>query len=308
MLDHFTHLFRLRTIAAEGSMSRAAESLNLTQPALTHSVAQLERHFGKPLLVRHARGVTPTVFGARVIATVDRLARHWELAERDLSDADRGMTGVLRLRAGPLWRAVVLPDVVSRFQNRYPGLNVEIEHGSFRSTVRDLTEGRVDVIFAGVQIADGPHPRIESRQFTVVHDRVVARADHPIFGYPRDRKGHIDPRGVLDFPWIVYTADPVYELETVHGTLERVGQAPDIRIRSASLVATLGFVQKGDYLCVLPEAAIAGVASPPIAPVPVELGHRMIQSGALFREEMSDWPPLVHLLDLAQAYFEKPPR
>jgi DNA-binding transcriptional LysR family regulator len=77
---------------------------------------------------------------------------------------------------------------------------------------------------------------------------------------------------VLDFPWIVYTADPVYELETVHGTIERLGLAPEIRIRSQSLIATLAFLQKGDFLCVLPESAVVGATAPRIVPVPVNPG------------------------------------
>uniref|UniRef100_UPI003101AF82 helix-turn-helix domain-containing protein n=1 Tax=Neorhizobium sp. EC2-8 TaxID=3129230 RepID=UPI003101AF82 len=56
MLDQITHLFRLQAIVEEGSLRRAAERLNLTQPALSRSLAQLEAHFGRPLLERHARG------------------------------------------------------------------------------------------------------------------------------------------------------------------------------------------------------------------------------------------------------------
>ena len=66
MLDYVTHLFRLKAIIEEGSLGRAAQRLNVTQPALSRSVSQLEKHFGQPILIRHSRGVAPTPFGERV--------------------------------------------------------------------------------------------------------------------------------------------------------------------------------------------------------------------------------------------------
>jgi DNA-binding transcriptional LysR family regulator len=167
-----------------------------------------------------------------------------------------------------------------------------------------LVEGRVDVVFGGVQIADAHASRLSHRQFTTVHDRIVARADHPIFANVSDGKLK-DPMQVLNYPWIVYSADPVYELETVHGMIERLGRPPDIRIRSESMVATFGFLQQGNYLCVLPEASVSAISNPRIVSIPVELGHRMVQSGALFRKEMEDWPPLVRLLDISETFFNR---
>ena len=302
MLDRMTHLFRLQAVIEEGSMRRAADRLGVTQPALTRSIAQLEESLGQPLLLRHARGVIPTEYGKRVVSSARRLSRHWEQIEAELADFGIGLRGQLRLTAGPLWRAVVLPTVIAELQGHFPGLGIEMQSGSFRNTATDLLEGRVDVVFGGVQMADGMLPRLVQREFTKVYDRVVAREWHPIFEDVSDGKLQ-DARRVLDFPWVVYTADPVYELETVHGTIERLGRSPDIRVRSESMIATLGILQKGDYLCVLPEAAVAGVIAPRLLPVPVEFGHRIIRSGAIFRQEMEDWPPLVRLLELSAAQF-----
>ena len=303
VLDRFTHLFRLRTVVEQGSIRKATEVLTVTQPALSRSIAQLEAHFGKPLLVRHSKGVVPTEFGKRVLASADRLSRHWAQEESDLETFGHSIAGRLRLRAGPLWRTVLLPRVVTQLQREFPRLVVEMESGGFDRTIPDLMEGHTDVVFGCVHVADGPERRLIRREFTVVHDRVVAREDHPIFAECKD--GELsDAARVLDYPWIVYTADAVYELQTIHATIERLGAPPDIRIRSESLIATLGFLQNGDYLCVLPENAVVGITAPRILTVPVALGHRTIRSGALYREEMADWPPLKRLLALSQEHVE----
>ena len=305
MLDHFTHLHRFRIIAREGSMRRASEQLNVTQPALTRSMALLEAHFGKRLLVRHSRGVAPTEFGNRVLASVNRLARQWEIAETDLAQPGGAVTGTLTLRAGPLWRAVVLPEVVTALQAQFPKLSVVLENGGTDSSLEDLTEGRCDVIFGGTQAGAEMIGGLGWQQFTIVHDRVVARETHPIFAH-RAADGSIDPVRILDYPWIVYTTHPIYELETIHGTAERLGRTPDIRVRTDSLVSTMALLQKGDYLCVLPEAGVRVMAAPRIVPVPIDLGHRLIHSGALYREETADWPPMARLLDLCARYFSAP--
>ena len=283
-------------------MRKAAEKLAVTQPPLTRSIAKLEAHFGRPLLVRSAQGVKPTSFGLRVLESINRLTRQWELAEADLVNAGLGTTGRLRLRAGPLWRSVVLPIVITQLLAEYPGITVDLKSAASRSTLPDLVEGRVDVVFGGIHIGEGPEHRLVRRQFTTVFDRIVARENHPLFDDVAE-DGLRDPLRVLDFPWIVYTANPVHELVTIHGTIERLGRAPDIRIWTESLIAILGFLQKGDYLCVLPDAAVAHVTGPRIFPVPVAFDHRTIQSGAIVREEMSDWPPLVRLFTLCEAHF-----
>ena len=304
MLDQITYLFRLQVIAEAGSLRRAATLLNVTQPALTRSIAQLEKHFGQAVLTRHSKGVSLTEFGARVMTAASRLSRYWEIAESDLAHPSSAMRGRLRLRAGPLWRAVVLPEIISELQNTFPAVVIEIGSSLRGETAADLSEGRIDAVFGGIEMPEGPGQRLRQLQFTTVYDRVVARENHPIFK-ASDGKGNCTPQRLLDYPWIVYTADPVYELETVHGAIERLGQAPDIRVRSESLVAVIGFLQRGDYLCMLPEAAVAGANSPKILPVPVEFGGRMIRSGIIFREEMSEWPPMVELLKLCERHFAK---
>ena len=84
MLDIVTHLFRLQAIVEESSLRRAAARLNVTQSALSRSLAQLEAYFGRPILERHARGVRPTPFGERVLSESLRLQRQWTISEQSL--------------------------------------------------------------------------------------------------------------------------------------------------------------------------------------------------------------------------------
>lgn len=303
MLDLMTHLMRLRVVAREGSMRRAAGVLSVTQPALTRSITQLESHFGKRVLVRHSRGVVLTDFGERVVSSIQRLQRHWELEESALEDDRAVLSGTLRVRAGPLWRAVILPAVIAELHRTHPDLVVDVQNNGagLRDTVVDLVEGRCDVVFGGVQVVEGNNQRLTVRHYTTIVDRVVAREDHPVF--ENLRAGRVADAGVLlNYPWLVYTADPVYELQTIHACVERLGSVPKIRAHCESLIATIALLQEGDYLCILPDRAVANTSNPRIIPVPVELGRRTIATGAVFRNEMADWPPLMGLLGICDKH------
>lgn len=302
MLDLMTHLFRLQAIVEEGSLRRAAERLSITQPALSRSLAKLERRFGQPLLDRGARGVTPTAFGAKVLSSVLRLSRHWELAEQELSSSDTSKKMRLRIRAGPLWRAVVLPGLVAKLQRAFPDLVIELLNAEFETAIPDLLEGRIDIFFGGLQIAGEVETRLNRRQFTVVQDRVVAREDHPLFGR-LGPDGSLEPPILLDYPWLIYSGDRAYENATVHASIERLGRAPEIRITCQSLITAISLLQKSECLSILPDAAVTEARDPKIIPVPAQLGRKRTRSGAIFRDEMADWPPLRHLLGLCAARF-----
>ena len=302
MLDHITYLFRLRTVIEEGSLRRAAEKLNITQPALSRSIQELERRFGQQLLERHSRGVLPTATGKRLLSLTRRLARHWELAEAELLAGGGAMRGRLRLRSGPLYSAVVLPKLIGHLQTAFPDLVIEIQNAHDDTAIPDLIEGRCDVVFGGVQVADDVDSRLIVRQFTVVRDRVVARENHPLFTRLQP-DGMADPEMLLEYPWLIYTAAPVYENATMHAALERTGRSPDVRITCDSLISAIGLLQNSDCLSILPDAALSET-DPRIVAVPVTLSRRTVRSGAIYRDEMQEWPPLVKLLELCSDRFD----
>ncbi|WP_206615544.1 LysR family transcriptional regulator [Solirhodobacter olei] len=304
MLDQMTHLFRLKAIAEAGSLRKAAAVLNVTQPALSRTIAQLEARFGQPLLERSSQGVTLTQYGARVLASVQRLARHWEIAEEELKTSDASLRGRLLLRAGPLWRAVVLPKLIGRLQERFPELVIDLQNLQGDGNMVDLLEGRCDILFGGTQIIGPADRRLQAMQFTSVNDVVVAREDHPVFA--RARYGRkIEPEWLLDYPWLVYSGDPNYADATMHAPLERVGFSPDVKIRCESLISAIGLLQNSECLCILPDAALTETRNPRIVPVPVSMSRRQVHSGAIFRQEMAGWPPLEELMSLCKERFSQ---
>lgn len=304
MIDLMTHLFRLQAIVEEGSLRRAAMRLGITQPALSRSLAQIEERLGQPLVERHARGVVPTAFGAKVLSSVMRLARQWELAEEELRTGAPLLSGKLVIEAGPLWRLVALPRLIAPLQRAFADVTIEIHNLNAGRRIERLVEGEVDAIFGGLQFASDLPARLVTRPFTNFHDRVVSRAGHPLFAR-LGRDGMLPPEVLLDYPWLVYTGDPIYEIEIAHAAGERLGRAPDIALRCESLTGALCMLEQSDCITILPDVAVGSSIAPDVVAVPVDMGRRKAPSGVIFREEIADWPPFAMLLELCADHFRQ---
>lgn len=300
MLDRMSLLFRFQAIAEAGSVRKASEVLNVTQPALSRSIAQLETHYGEQIFHRHARGVRPTAFGERLLSTISRISRDWEIAEEHLTSGKSKIdaSGKLSVSAGPLWSSVVLPVVVTEMQRLYPNITISIRPDVPNAFV-ELLEGRLDVVFGGMHNDEDQHPLIEARDFHTIRDRLVAREGHPIHECDPD-----DYAAVLKYPWIIYSNDPNYRDETLHSVTERTGSAPDMRVHSASLLTTLRLLQEGDYLAILPDHAVLRFPGRPIRLTPIVLGNRQARTGAIYRKVTAEYPPLRALMERCERFFK----
>lgn len=128
-----------------GSISRAAEILHVAQPSLSLQIKNLEDELGVPLLVRHARGVLPTEFGATFA----------EQAELILGQAERAKDSVRSIKSSPAGRiAIGLPLSVCRGMAlsiirdagiHYPGLQIHIIEAMTPTLDEWIRSGRIDV-------------------------------------------------------------------------------------------------------------------------------------------------------------------
>lgn len=302
MLDQITHLFRLRTILEEGSLRRASEKLNVTQPALSRSLAQLETYFGQKLVERHARGVKATAFGERVLSISNRIERYWEIAEHELRSEVAQKKTLIRIGGGPVWRSGILSGVLSQLQQRFPDLVIELTTLTYGKATQHLRDGHLDVAFSGVELDIGASYALERVGLTEVTNRVFAREDHPVFAL-RDADGHIDPKRYVDYPWIVYSELPVYRVITEHAVAEHIGARPEIRFVCQNLLSVLTILQQSNALSLLPELAVQAVSAPRLMPLPLRLEANTVEIGMIFRKEMLDWEPVRVLVELCKERF-----
>ncbi|MBV2151549.1 LysR family transcriptional regulator [Kitasatospora sp. SUK 42] len=137
----------LRTFAAvaeEGSLTRAAERLFVSQPALTKQIRQLENRLGVPLFVRSRAGMTLTAAGRALAARAPGLLADWDAALRETRRTASRAERVLRV--GYLASAAneATPRIVAEFTRRHPGWRVDMLHATWSDPTAGLGAGDVD--------------------------------------------------------------------------------------------------------------------------------------------------------------------
>lgn len=160
------NLFQLRAfdaVAREGSFTRAAARLFISQPAVTGHIKALEEHYQIPLLRRTARRVELTEEGARLAAITRAIFGLVDEAQTMLEANRQLLTGRLEVAAdGP---HLVMPMIAS-LRARYPGITVNLRLGNAQETLAALLSEHADVaVLTEVEPRSGLHlqPLSESR-------------------------------------------------------------------------------------------------------------------------------------------------
>jgi len=191
------HLRYFVAVANEGQMTRAAQRLQLAQPALSQAIARLETQVGVKLLERHPRGVTVTRAGAAFLEKVEATLEAVEDASATARSWASQQEG--RLRAGfvSMTPPMLADDLFPRFSAAYPGVTIEWrELGYPRKNARAwLGDADLALIWFAPSIPGLASQRIRSTP------RVVAMAEsHRLAG-----RSELRVHDVLDepFPGIV---------------------------------------------------------------------------------------------------------
>ena len=136
----------LIAVVQAGSMGKAAALLNTTQPAVSRSIAELERTVGVRLLVRNTRGVAPTQYGRALldggVAAFDDLRQ----AVKNIEFLADPMAGEVRIGCTPILAASFVSAVVDRLSRRYPRIVFQLVTAYVEPLRRELSERNVDLL------------------------------------------------------------------------------------------------------------------------------------------------------------------
>lgn len=137
-----TRLAALVAVAEAGSITRAAERLGYTPPALSQQVAKLEREAGATLLVRSHRGTRLTDAGELLVVRARRVLDEMELARHELAGLTGLSGGTLRLGTFQTAGTHLLPPVLSAFRRAHPDVALAVADYEPRSGSRRSRQAR----------------------------------------------------------------------------------------------------------------------------------------------------------------------
>ena len=146
---NFHQLYLFYTVATHHSFSRAAHALDITQPAVSIQIQELEKSMGVTLFHRRSKGLRVTEVGETVYAYAQQI---FSLSTRLLETVqeDQGLkTGRLVLGASTTPGEFVLPQAVGKFRQVYPGIQLKLVIGNTRSIVQRILSRELDLGMVG---------------------------------------------------------------------------------------------------------------------------------------------------------------
>lgn len=142
-MDRFTVMETFICVVETGSFSAAARRLNVGQPAVSKSIAQLEDHLGVRLLLRSTRGLTPTEAGQHYYERARRSVEEANDAELAARGTDKGLTGKLRVSAAVTFARLHIIPRLNTFLSAHPDLQIDVR----------LDDRHIDLIEQGIDVA-----------------------------------------------------------------------------------------------------------------------------------------------------------
>jgi DNA-binding transcriptional LysR family regulator len=143
MADRRLQVFH--TVARQLSFTKAAESLHMTQPAVTFQVRQLEEYFNTRLFDRTHNRISLTDAGMRVYEFADRIFELYAEMENAVRDMTGEISGVLIMGASTTIAEYMLPALLGDFKNKYPDVNVHLKVSNSDGIVSMVENNDIDL-------------------------------------------------------------------------------------------------------------------------------------------------------------------
>lgn len=218
-------LRQVLALAEHGSFVRAATVLHVSQPALSRSIQNLERHLGTALFHRTSSGVSPTERGQLYIERARDLLRMADDLDRTVR-ADAGLqTGRVGVGGGPYPSESFLGPAVVRFSEHYPRVGVTLRTRDWHELDQELRSRELD-FFIGETSTLQHQPDLEVTPLPSRHALYFfARADHPLA-----KKRDFRTADIFTWPFITPARVPPRVLEPMLSAQRSAGaQRADLR-------------------------------------------------------------------------------
>ncbi|PFA58894.1 LysR family transcriptional regulator [Bacillus sp. AFS015896] len=171
-----THFQIFVKVVELGSFTKAARVLNMTQPAVSHAISNMESELGVTLIIRDKRkGLILTDVGNRILVHFREILNGVEKVEQEVAMEKGYEVGTIRIGSFPSASAYFLPKMIKIFREKYPNLELVLYEGTLKEVEDWLLSRVIDV---GIVIL--PNKEMETVPLAKEKMVVVLRVDHPL--------------------------------------------------------------------------------------------------------------------------------
>ena len=251
-LAHFVAAYDCRNLRS------AAEAVHVTQPAISKSIGKLEGHIGMPLFERTPTGVRPTEFAHMLRRHAQNIMNEARFVETEIAALTEGSGGLVRIGVGPAWSLSVMPRLLSRFQSRFPNIDLEVATGVTDHLLPMLTKGDIDVWMGSLH---------DVEETEVVSVSPMGWSDMTVFvcrSHPLAGKRKVGAEALSRHSWVCFVND-TRGLEWLDRYFRQRGlPAPRFALRLSSLVTMFATVVGSELMVYVadtlrPEAEARGL-------------------------------------------------
>lgn len=234
----------LLTLARTGSMRASADAMNVTQPALTKALKQLEEEFGATLVLRSPKGVRLSPEGEMLAARAATVVREIERAKEEMLALTHNTQVTLTVGVSPAAALVLAANTISAFQARWPDARIHLVDALYPKALQQLRSGELDLAL-GPLPSSGMGRDLHARALIDSPTVIVAKAGHPLAG----ARALDELQGAT---WLL-TGPRLGPGDPVHlGFAQRGLAPPRITLECESMATLLAVLPSMDTLALLP--------------------------------------------------------
>lgn len=240
-----------RAVAEEGTFTRAAERLHVSQSAVSRQLQLLEEELKTTLFHRTGRGVTLTDPGRLLLTTANRINRDLNEVVSQISQTQELQRGVLKLGAGMTVCLYILPKLLKKFRAMYRNLDLRVAAGTADEILRLLRVNELDLALLTLPIVDDD---LEVKP-VLKEEMVVATAR----GHVLTRERHVEARKLARHPMVLFESGS--NTRHVLDEFFREQQIPvNVVMETENVEIIKAMVANGLGITIIPYAAIAAEA------------------------------------------------
>jgi DNA-binding transcriptional LysR family regulator len=232
-------------VAEQGSVTRAAQNLSISQSSITEAVKELETDLGVELFERHPRGLHITHNGHQFLRHATKILADVSDARRSFSQEREARGGKLNLGVTSLVAGYVLSDLLARYRRACPGVDVSAieDNGSYLEHL--LVGGELDV---AVMVISNLRDRM------ALQAEIIETSPYRLWlplGHPLVSADIISVADIAREPLIMLTVDEIEE--NTGKLLTALGARPHVAFRTRSVEAVRSLVATGAGIALLPD-------------------------------------------------------
>nr|WP_241018235.1 LysR substrate-binding domain-containing protein [Paraburkholderia sp. Tr-20389] len=257
------------------NLTQVADVTHVTVPAVSKSLAELEKGLGLTLFSRTAQGLVPTQYGDCLIRHARSMLTILHQARDELKALSSGTEGKVHIGMLPASASVLVPQALGLLKQRSPGTNVVVIEGTTASLLPELWQGRLDLVVGRLPPPD-TLGSFEEKELLEDPVTLVTGRQHPLARRKTLKWSDLQP-----YPWILPPPGSI-----LRDPLERALEAHDVPLTSnyietLSIHVVRAHLQVSDFIAVMADTP-ANDPAQPLHTLPLSLPRLLRPTGVLW--------------------------